>query len=130
MRDYTGMTLEELAREPTVFRDDLLVGRTAVITGGGSGMGRAMAMLFARLGANVVICGRREEKLAEVRNGIHALAGREITYKPLTIRDPDSVEAFMDETFRSFGPIDVLINSAGGQFSQDAIDFSRKGWLA
>ena len=130
MHDFTGMTLEELAKAPTVYREDLLQGKTAVISGGGSGMGRAMAVLFARLGANVVICGRREEKLAQVRDGIKEHVGREITYKPMTIRDADSVEIFMDETFRKFGPIDVLINSAGGQFSQEAIDFSRKGWLA
>jgi NAD(P)-dependent dehydrogenase (short-subunit alcohol dehydrogenase family) len=130
IRDYSGMTLEELAKAPTVYKDDLLDGQTAVISGGGSGMGRAMAVLFARLGANVVICGRREEKLAEVRDGIKTFAGRDISYKPLTIRDADSVDIFMEETFKKFGPIDVLINSAGGQFSQDAIDFSRKGWLA
>ncbi|MEM9169380.1 MAG: SDR family oxidoreductase [Pseudomonadota bacterium] len=124
------MTLEELSNAPTVYRDGLLDGKTAVISGGGSGMGRAMAVLFARLGANVVICGRREEKLAEVRDGIKNHVGREISYKPLTIRDADSVDIFMEETFKKFGAIDVLINSAGGQFSQDAVDFSRKGWLA
>jgi NAD(P)-dependent dehydrogenase (short-subunit alcohol dehydrogenase family) len=130
IRDFSGMTLEELAKAPTVYREGLLDGHTTVISGGGSGMGRAMAMLFARLGANVVICGRREEKLVEVRDGIKSLVGRDIAYKPLTIRDADSVEIFMEETFKKFGQIDVLINSAGGQFSQDAIDFSRKGWLA
>ena len=130
LRDYSGMTLKELAEAPTVYRDGLLDGKTAVISGAGSGMGRAMAVLFSRLGANVVICGRREEKLVAVRDGIKEYVGREITYKPLTIRDADSVDIFMGETFKKFGPIDVLINSAGGQFSQDAIDFSRKGWLA
>jgi citronellol/citronellal dehydrogenase len=130
IRDYSGMTLEELANAPTVYRDNLLDGKTAVISGVGSGMGRAMAVLFARLGANVVICGRREEKLAEVQEGIHRYVKKDITYKPLTIRDADSVDIFMEETFKKFGPLDVLINSAGGQFSQDAIDFSRKGWLA
>ena len=70
IRDHTGMTLEELANAPTVYREGLLDGKTAVISGGGSGMGRAMAVLFARLGANVVICGRREEKLIEVKDGV------------------------------------------------------------
>ena len=130
IRDYSGMTLEDLANAPTVYKDNLLDGQTAVISGGGSGMGRAMAVLFSRLGANVVICGRREEKLAEVRDGVKRFVGRDITYKPLTIRDADSVDIFMEETFKKFGSIDVLINSAGGQFSQAAIDFSRKGWLA
>ena len=130
IRDFSGLTLEDLAAAPTVYRDDLLDGKTAIISGGGSGMGRAMAVLFARLGANVVICGRREEKLAEVRDAVKEHVGRDIAYKPLTIRDADSVDIFMEETFKKFGAIDVLINSAGGQFSQDAIDFTRKGWLA
>jgi len=130
IRDYSGMTLEELCDHPTIYRDGLLDDKTVVISGGGSGMGRAMAVLATRLGANVVICGRREEKLAEVKAGIADKLGKEIAYKPMTIRDPDSVEIFMDELFRKCGSIDVLINSAGGQFSQDAIDFSRKGWLA
>ena len=114
LRGYSGMSLEELAKAPTVYREDLLKDKTAVITGGGSGMGRAMAVLFARLGANVIICGRREERLAEVRDGIKNYVNREITYKPITIRDADSVDIFMGETFKKFGPIDVLINSAGG----------------
>ena len=130
VRDFSEMTAEELANAPTVYRDGLLEGQTAVISGAGSGMGRAMAYLFSRLGANVVICGRREEKLAETQDGIKAHIGRDIAYTPMSIRDADRVEAFMEETFQRFGSIDVLINSAGGQYSQNAIDFSRKGWEA
>lgn len=129
-RDFAGMSAEELAQAPTVYRDDLLAGQTAVISGAGSGMGRAMAFLFARLGANVVICGRREEKLAETQEGVKRLVGRDISYTPLSIRDADAVERFLKETFDRFGPISTLINSAGGQFSQNAIEFSRKGWQA
>ncbi|WP_425407893.1 SDR family oxidoreductase [Hyphococcus sp.] len=128
--EYSGMSAEDLAAAKTVYRDDLLEGKTVVISGAGSGMGRAMAFLAARLGANVVICGRREEKLAETQQGVRDLIGKDVHYTPLTIRDADQVEAFLDDAFQRFGPIDVLINSAGGQFSQDAIDFSRKGWQA
>lgn len=128
--DYSGMTAAELASAPTVYRDGLLDGQTAVISGGGSGMGRAMAFLFARLGAKVVICGRRAEKLEETRDAIKSLVGKEIEFTSLSIREADTVEAFMANTFRRFGAPGVLVNSAGGQFSQDAIDFSRKGWLA
>lgn len=130
VRDFSEMTAEELANAPTVYRDGLLEGQTAVISGAGSGMGRAMAYLFSRLGANVVICGRREAKLAETQDGIKAHIGRDIAYTSMSIRDADRVEAFMEETFQRFGSIDVLINSAGGQYSQNAIDFSRKGWEA
>jgi len=128
--DYSGMSAEELAHAPTVYKDDFFSSQTVIISGGGSGMGRAMAFLFARLGAKVVICGRREEKLAEVKEAIKLLLDRDIAYTPLSIRDDDSVEKFIANTFEEFGAPAVLINSAGGQFSQDAIDFSRKGWLA
>lgn len=130
VRDFSEMNAEELAHAPTVYRDGLLEGRTAVISGAGSGMGRAMAYLFARLGANVVICGRREAKLAETRDGIKEHVGRDIAYTPMSIRDADRVEEFMENAFQRFGSIDVLINSAGGQYPQNAIDFSRKGWEA
>lgn len=127
---YSGMTIEELATVPTVYREGLLDGKTMMISGAGSGMGRAMAVLSARLGANVIVCGRREERLIEVRDGIQEHLGKEITTQSVNIRDPESVDAFMENAFDKFGTIDTLINSAGGQFSQDAIDFSRKGWLA
>ncbi len=130
LHDYSGMTAAELASAPTVYRNDLLDGQTVIISGGGSGMGRAMAFLFSRLGAQVVICGRREEKLAEVKNAVKTLLNKDISYTPLSIRDGDGVENFIAETFEKFGSPSVLVNSAGGQFSQDAIDFSRKGWLA
>jgi NAD(P)-dependent dehydrogenase (short-subunit alcohol dehydrogenase family) len=127
---YGGMGLAELAQEPTVYRDGLFDGQTIVISGAGTGMGRAMAVLAARLGANVVICGRREEKLDEVKQGIKQFAGRDIETRSLNIRDADAVSDFMQSLFDTYGSIDCLINSAGGQFSQAAIDFSRKGWLA
>lgn len=128
--DFIGMSLEELAKAETVYKPDLFKGQTAIITGAGSGMGRAMAVLFARLGAKVVICGRREERLKETSDGIKKYCGKEIDYTALNIRDAEGVEAFMKDTFDKYGPIDFLINSAGGQFSQEAIEFSRKGWLA
>lgn len=131
LRDkYTGMTLEELAKAETVYKPNLFAGQTAIITGAGSGMGRGMAVLFARLGANVVICGRREEKLKETQDGIQKYCGKTIDYTHLNIRDADGVENFIKSIFDKYGNVDFLINSAGGQFSQESIDFSRKGWLA
>ena len=128
--EYEGLTIEDLVKEPTVYRDDLFAGQTIVISGAGTGMGRAMAILTARLGANVVICGRRQDKLDEVKQAIAEATGKEITAQSVNIRDPESVEAFLESVFETFGRLDTLINSAGGQFSQAAIDFSRKGWLA
>lgn len=125
-----GFTDAELATHPTVYRDDLLKGQVALISGGGSGIGKAMAFLFARLGAQVVICGRKPERLAAVRQSVARLVGADIATHAMTIRDPDAVAAMLADTFDRFGRLDVLVNNAGGQFPQDAIDFSRKGWLA
>lgn len=125
-----GMTDAELAARPTVYRPDLLSGKSWVISGGGSGIGKAIAFLAARLGADVTICGRTEEKLAAARDAIGEATGREIAIRAMSIREPKAVEELLDDIIARSGRLDVLVNNAGGQFPQDAIDFSRKGWLA
>lgn len=125
-----GFTDEELATRPHAFRDDLLAGQVCLVSGGGSGLGRAMAFLFARLGAEVVICGRREERLAETAAGIRRLLGRELMIRSMTIRDPEQVDGLVAATFERYGRLDLLVNNGGGQFPQAAIDFSVKGWNA
>lgn len=129
-RPRYGFTDAELAAHPTVYRDDLLQGQTVIISGGGTGMGKCMAFLASRLGANVVICARTEEKLTATQDSIERLVGRRPMAVPMSIRDPDQVEAMLDAVLAQHGRIDTLINNAGGQFPQNAIDFSRKGWLA
>ena len=125
-----GFTDEQLATHPTVFRDGLLDGKVFLVSGGGSGMGRAMTYLLARLGASVMICGRRTERLDETAEGIRKHVGRDIATCAMTIRDPEQVERLVDATWDRFGGLDVLVNNGGGQFPQAAIDFSVKGWLA
>jgi len=125
-----GLTDEELATRPTVFRDDLLAGQVFLVSGGGSGIGRGMAYLLVRLGADVMICGRRAEKLEETAAGIRKHLGRDVGTHAMTIREPDQVEALIDATFARFGRLDTLVNNGGGQFPQAAIDFTPKGWLA
>jgi citronellol/citronellal dehydrogenase len=125
-----GMTDEELATHPMPFRPDLFAGKVFLISGGGSGLGRAMAYQMARLGADVMICGRRAEKLAETAEGIERLLGRVIGTCAMTIRDPGQVDALVAETWERFGRLDVLVNNGGGQFPQAAIDYSVKGWNA
>lgn len=129
-RPKRGLDEETLGTRETVFRPDLLAGHTILISGGGSGMGKATAFLAARLGANVAICGRSPEKLETTRQAILAATGRDVFTTSMTIRDPDAVEALIASVSDKFGGIDTLVNNAGGQFPQDAIDFSRKGWLA
>ncbi len=125
-----GMSAEELASHPTVFADDLLKGQVFLVSGGGSGMGKAMTFLLSRLGAQVVICGRREHKLQETVEQVDKLLGKTVHAHAMTIRDPEAVAAMMADTFERFGRLDTLVNNGGGQFPQDAIDFSVKGWNA
>src|SRR5688572_18849955 len=124
------MSDAELAARPTVYRSDLLAGKSWIVSGGGSGIGKAIAFLAARLGADVTICGRTEDKLLATRDAIAGATGREVATNAMSIREPKAVEDMLDEVLARSGRIDVLVNNAGGQFPQDAIDFSRKGWLA
>ena len=125
-----GLSIEELATRETVYKENLLENHSVLITGAGSGMGKAMAFLFARLGANVTICGRKEEKLIKVYDEILNRCDKEIYWQVSNVRDPEMVEDILDGIIERTGKIDTVINNAGGQFPQDAIDFSRKGWLA
>lgn len=125
-----GLDDESLATRPTVFRPDLLAGKVFVVSGGGSGIGRGIAYLLARLGADVMICGRRAEKLEETAAGIARYVGREIATCAMTIREPEQVETLIARTWERFGRLDTLVNNGGGQFPQAAIDFSVKGWNA
>lgn len=120
----------ELAALPMVYAPDLLKGQVYLVSGGGTGFGRVMTFLFARLGAKVIICGRREEKLKETAAEVKETLGADVICKPMSIRRPDEVDALLDDVFSEFGKIDVLVNNAGGQYPQSAIDFTVKGWNA
>ena len=120
----------ELAVQPTVFAAGLLAAQTVFVSGAGSGMGRATAWLAARLGARVIVGGRTLTKLAAVVDAINAESGLEAHAQVVDIRERASVDQAFAEITAKFGVIDLLINSAGGQFPQAAIDFSEKGWHA
>lgn len=119
-----------LAELPTVYRDDLYAGKVALVSGAGSGIGKAIAFLLARLGATLVICGRKREALEDCADKLRALSGREVMTHAMTIRDPGQVEGLLDAAWQRFGGIDVLVNNAGGQFAAHAMDFTDKGWNA
>ena len=124
-----GWSDEELLAYPLVYRPDLFAGKVALVSGGGSGLGKAIAYTFARLGATLVLCGRNPERLAQAKSQIEALGARCDTHQ-MTIRDPDAVAAMIAEVFEHHGNLDVLVNNAGGQFPLPAIDISPKGWNA
>jgi citronellol/citronellal dehydrogenase len=121
-------TNEELMIHETVFAPGLLDRKVVFVSGGGSGIGRATAWLAARLGANVVVGGRTEEKLLKVRDSINSQDGLSAYHQTLDVRNREQVEAAFDEVYRVHGGIDILVNSAGGQFPQPSIDYTEKGW--
>ncbi len=116
---------ESYATRPTVYRADLFVGQTVLVSGGGSGIGKATGFLFGRLGARVVICGRKAERIASAAASMRE-AGITVEAIPCNIRSTEEVASLMERV----GTLDVLVNNAGGQFPQPAIDFSPKGWNA
>ena len=107
----------------------LFAGKTAVVTGGGRGIGKAIAVGFAQLGANVVIASNAPEELETAAPDIEAL-GVECLPVEVNIRDVASVEAFRDATVERFGAADYLVNNAGGQFQAHPLDISDNGWRA
>ena len=129
MTTVNGRTDEELAALPIGLAADSFAGQVAIISGAGSGIGRATAHWLARLGADLVLCGRNPERLESARTAIERY-GRQVLVHPLTIRDPDAVAALQWAAWARFGKVDVVVNNAGGQFPQAAIDFSPKGWQA
>ena len=106
-----------------MFTPDLLAGRVIVITGGGSGLGAAMARRFAELGAVPVLLGRRQAMLDAVAGELSA-AGRRAGAIPCDVRDPARVSAVADEVAARFGRVDALVNNAAGNFLATTEDLS------
>ncbi len=125
-----GLDDDELFVQSTIYDSHLFKDKTVLVSGGGTGIGRGIAVLFARLGANVVICGRRAEQLAETATLIRDKLDVEVMTHPMSIREPEQVSELFDRVWEQYGGLDVLINNAGGQFAQDPMDYSTKGWCA
>ena len=108
---------------------DATAGRVAVVTGGGTGIGRATAHALAGSGASVLICGRRPEPLERVAGEIAAAGGACATLA-LDVREDDAADRIVDAALDRFGALDVLVNNAGGQFAAPAETISDNGWRA
>lgn len=124
-----GSTNEDLTHYPTVFRPGLFSGQVALVSGAGSGLGKATAILLARLGARLVLCGRDSAKLDATATLVQEL-GAEVLAVPMTIRDVEQVDHLFTAAWDRYGKLDVLVNNAGGQFASAALDLTAKGWNA
>ena len=110
----------------SVFRPGLLAGQVALVTGGGSGIGRCTAHELAALGARVALVGRKMEKLQAVAAEI----GKDAKTYACDIREEDAVRQTVANVLADFGRIDFLVNNAGGQFGSPLEEISAKGWDA
>lgn len=98
-----------------MFRDDLLRGRAIFLSGGGTGLGRSMAIRFAGLGARMFLVGRRPEPLKETCDEIMRLGGA-AAFATCDVRDHSAVEAVAEQAYEQFGRIDTVVNNAAGNF--------------
>jgi citronellol/citronellal dehydrogenase len=104
-----------------------LAGRAALVTGGGSGIGRSIALALARNGCRVVILGRREQALTDT---VQQDESGRITAVTADIREPEQVDRALEHVLQQVGVIDILVNNAGGQFVAPAEEISHKGFRA
>ena len=111
------------------FQPDLLSGKTALITGGGTGICRGLALALATHGCDVAITSRTVEHLAPTAKEIESLGRRSLAV-PADVRDPAAVEAAVDETVTELGRLDILVNGAAGNFLCLAEDLSPNGFGA
>jgi citronellol/citronellal dehydrogenase len=110
------------------FNPELLAGKLALVTGGGTGIGRATAFALARAGADLILAARQQSPLTETAAAINAETGRSVEVMPVDIRDLTTVSALAKQISDRWGQVDILVNNAGGQFPQAAADYSPNGW--
>jgi NAD(P)-dependent dehydrogenase (short-subunit alcohol dehydrogenase family) len=112
-----------------LFSGDLLAGETALVTGGGTGIGRAVALAMADHGADVAVASRDLDHLDPVAKAIEG-RGQRACATTVDVREPDAVEAMADTVQEELGAVTVLVNNAGANFLQSFEDLSPGGWRA
>jgi peroxisomal 2,4-dienoyl-CoA reductase len=114
---------------PTVFRDDVLAGRVALVTGGGTGIGFGIAITLAAAGAEVAIASRKPEHLAPAAERLRS-RGRRVSAVEVNVREPESVSRMMERVVQQHGRLDILVNNAAGNFYAPSATLSPNGWRA
>jgi len=114
---------------PSIFRPGLFEGHIAIVTGGGSGIGLAIARTLGELGAKVAICGRKLDKLERAKDEL-AKAGVHVHCAVCDIREVEAVSAFVSSVRSALGDASILVNNAGGQFPTPAVSLTPRGWEA
>jgi citronellol/citronellal dehydrogenase len=115
---------------PTIFRPGLFEGHVAIVTGGGSGIGFAIARTLGELGARVSISGRKIEKLDAAKTELEARGVHGVHVSTCDIREVDQIAAYVTAVRSELGDPTILVNNAGGQFPTAAETLSPRGWEA
>ena len=118
-----------MSEKQQIFARGLLQDRVALITGGGTGIGRGIALAMSACGADVVLASRNREHLAAVAAEIKAQGGRALGLAT-DVREPQQVDAMLDGAVEAFGRVDVLVNNAAGNFLASARKITPGGWRA
>ena len=106
-----------------MFDKELLKGKSIIVTGGGTGLGKSMATRFAELGANLVITSRRQAVIDKTAEELRELGGKVLAIA-CDVREPEQVNNMVDQTVNEFGKIDILLNNAAGNFISPTEDLS------
>jgi NAD(P)-dependent dehydrogenase (short-subunit alcohol dehydrogenase family) len=110
-----------------MFESGLLKGKSIIVTGGGTGLGKSMATRFAELGADLVITSRRQNVIDETAEALRQYGGKVLAVA-CDVRDPDQVQNMVDHTVNEFGKIDILLNNAAGNFISPTENLSPNGF--
>jgi peroxisomal 2,4-dienoyl-CoA reductase len=117
-----------MATYMSLFRDDVFSGRVALITGGGTGIGRGIAVALARHGADVAIVSRKPENVSAAAEQIAVTTGRRCLALVADVRQSEAVEAAVGRTVQELGGLDIVVNNAAGNFYCPSADLSPNGF--
>lgn len=100
----------------SMLKEGTFAGQTVLITGGGTGLGRSLGQELLKLGANLVICGRRQQVLEQAAQELSDATGGRVLPVPCDVREPAQIEAMLEKIYQTFGGLNALVNNAAGNF--------------